>query len=103
MSQGSQRRLSQNKRPPTFRTSKSGPKTNFPNMPDIETEPPPPDQATRRKRGFTLQQEIFIFCCLMLITCLFLPWQRGEDTDVTPWNLFSSFNSITGSAGALTH
>jgi len=63
-------------------------------------DPKEPKQTTWAHRfRLTLQNEIFIFCSLMLITCLFLPWQRGENSDVTPWNLFSSFKSLTGSAG----
>src|SRR5690349_20179500 len=47
---------------------------------------------------FTLQEELFFFCCLMLFTCFFLPWSTlgGE---VTPWNRFSAFDSVAGSIG----
>src|SRR5438105_3853259 len=63
-----------------------------------ETNPQAPTNRRQDTRP-ALQQEFFIFCCLMLVTCLFLPWQRGEEADVTPWNLLRSFNSIAASVG----
>lgn len=47
---------------------------------------------------FGLQEECFLFCSLMLVTCLFLPWQAGK-TEVTPWDLFSSVDSKAVSVG----
>ena len=43
---------------------------------------------------FTLQEELFIFCSLMLITCVFLPWQVSGDTDVTLWDRITSADSF---------
>ena len=47
---------------------------------------------------FTLPEEVFLFCGLMLVTCLFLPWQV-TDVEVTPWDQFSSFSSAAVSIG----
>src|SRR5437667_4031660 len=81
-----------------FKISKSESKTNSADMADsIPTDPPSPgsDAPTSRRARvpFTLQEQLFIFCCLMLVTCLFLPW-RKSDTEVSPWKLLSSFDSV---------
>lgn len=39
-----------------------------------------------------LQEELFIFCGLMLLTCLFLPWQGGG-MGTTPWDIASGGGS----------
>ncbi len=54
-----------------------------------------PDAAPPR---FSVQEELFIFCNLMLVTCLFLPW-RVATGEITPWDLFSSFDSTAISSG----
>lgn len=46
----------------------------------------------------SLQQEIFVFCVLMLVTCLFLPWHVAED-EISPWQLAFPFESIAATAG----
>ena len=63
-----------------------------------ETNPSAPPRVP-----FGLQEECFIFCCLMLVTCLFLPWQTTFQ-EVTPWDLFSApgSNAITVGWGVLT-
>ncbi len=53
---------------------------------DASTETSPP------RPPFGLQEECFLFCCLMLGTCLFLPWQTAFG-EVTPWDLFSTSRS----------
>lgn len=50
---------------------------------------------------FTLQEELFIFCCLMLVTCFFLPWQATEKED-TPWSRLFSAGSPVSAAGWCT-
>jgi len=46
---------------------------------------------------FTWQDQCFIFCCLMLGTCFFLPWV--SEPEITPWSRLVSSESVTSSAG----
>lgn len=50
---------------------------------------------------FTLQEELFLFCSLMLVTCCFLPC-RVTDRELTPWGLMSSSFPSAISIGLMT-
>ena len=53
------------------------------------------DESSKTQVPFTRQEQLFLFCSLMLITCSFLPW-RITDVEQGPWDLFS-FSSVTRS------
>ena len=66
----------------------------------VEGFPAEHDSAKNQRAGvrFTLQEELFTFSSLMLITCCFLPW-RVVSTEMTFWGMLSSsFPSVTSIA-----
>lgn len=66
----------------------------LPNLPSDSDTPVAPPAGTR----FTRPEQGFLFCGLMLVTGLFLPWQING-TETTPWNLFTTFGSPTATLG----
>lgn len=70
--------------------------------PSGPSETVPPAEAsptnTRQRHPFSRQEEFFIFCNLMLFTCLFLPWHIQADHEITPWDRFVASDSPTYSA-----
>ena len=58
------------------------------------------DQVPHKPTLLTLQQEVFVFSSLMLLTCLFLPWRNDEApseflSDTSPWLLFVGVLCLT--------
>ncbi len=62
----------------------------------MKTEAPAEPSPIRSERvsGFGLQDEVYFFCGLMLLTCLFLPWRGEPGSEVTVWGRFSSADSL---------
>ena len=46
----------------------------------------------RERNALPLQEQLFLFCSLMLLTCCFLPW-RVTDVEQSPWDLVTSFST----------
>ena len=58
-------------------------------------------QAAQSERPpLTRQEQLFLLCSLMLITCCFLPW-RTASTELSPWD-FSGLSTFTQAAWGLT-